>query len=78
MHRVIDTSSKTARLGRGEKSGPASIRDGHADNVGSVRRRENIHNRAVYRGDRHSLMPVDLLRREVGPIDHDPFGVLPP
>jgi len=77
MHRVIDTPSKTARLGCGEKSGSASIRDGQADSVDPVRCRENIHNRAFYRGDRYSLMLVDLLRREVGPMNIDPFGALP-
>jgi len=78
MHRVIDTLSKAARLSCGEKSFPECVGDGLSGDVGPVRCRENIHDRAFYRSDRHSLMLADLLRREVGPMNHDPFGVLPP
>jgi hypothetical protein len=61
-----------------EQSGPKSIGDGLLGNIRSMRCRENIHDRTFYRSDRHSLMLADLLRREVGPMNHDPFGVLPP
>ena len=78
MHRVIDTPPKTARLGRGEQSFPQCVCNGLPGDVRPMRCRENIHDRAFYGGDRHSLMLADLLRCEVGPMNHDPFGVLPP
>src|ERR1035441_3235249 len=78
MCRTADTLPKAACLSRVEQSFSKSIGDGLLGNVCSMRCRENIHDRAFYRGDRHSLMLADLLRCEVGSMNHDPFGVLAP
>ena len=68
-----DEPPKPAFLRHIELSGPESICDGLPGNVCPMRCRENVHDRAFYCGDRHSLMLADLLRREVGPMNHDPF-----
>src|ERR1035441_2685796 len=78
MCRTADTLPKAARLSCGEQSFPKCVYDGLAGDVRPMRCRENIHDRAFYRSDRHSLMLADLLRREVGPMNHDPFRALPP
>ena len=78
MCRVIDALPKPACLRHVEQPFPERIRDGLLGDVRSMSCRENIHDRAFYRSERHSLMLADLLRCEVGPMNHDPFGVLPP
>jgi len=78
MCRAADTLPKAACLSCGEQSFSKRIGDGLLSNVRSMSCRENIHDRAFDRGDRHSLMLADLLRCEVGAMNHDPFRVLPP
>ena len=77
MCRAADALPKAARLSRVDQSFSKRIGDGLLGNIRSMRCRKNIHDRAFYRGDRHSLMLADLLRCEVGPMNHDPFRVLP-
>src|ERR1035438_5607567 len=78
MCRAADTPPKTARLSCGEQSFPKCVCDGLAGDVRPMRCRENIHDRAFYRGDWHPLMLADLLRREVGAMNNDPFRLFPP
>jgi hypothetical protein len=78
MRGASDEPAEPASPRHIKQSGPESIRDGLPGDVRSMSCRENIHDRAFYRGDRHSLMLADLLRCEVGAMNHDPFRVLPP
>jgi len=78
MCRAADALPKAACLSHVEQSFSKRIYDGLLGNIRSMRCRENIHDRTFDRCDRHSFMLADLLRCEVGSMNHDPFGVLPP
>ena len=70
-------SPKTVCLSLVEQPLAESVANGLPSNIGSVCRQEYVHDAAAYCGNWETFMLPDVLGREIGSMNRDPFGALP-